>query len=390
MSENQTPAGPAIPTSRNPDEITPGSTPGAVEVPEDDAEPAFARMVPNAPAGGNPKTGEPAGTTSTDPGVHVPATVKIDHASDGVQDEPMRPAGSMPKFPAVADAAADKGGAGDAAEADGVPHVEQSPTSMLHIRPPQEEIDKRVAAREQAARTKPVLPRVIQVLLAVCYPVVLLVLALRLVTTNAFLWIEYHRPGFPGDTFGFSTGDRMSYGSYAVDYLLNLAPPRYLGDLVDTQGHPLFKPGEVSHMADVKSVIDLAFIVGTVLAIAMVIFCLYLRRRTVGGIRRSLFAGSIVTLALVLALGVLAVIGWTTFFTDLHELFFANGTWTFYVNDTLIRLFPEQFWMDAGLVVGVIILVVSTLTLAFTWPTKSRRTQVAKSRRPGRRAAATE
>ncbi|WP_288026095.1 TIGR01906 family membrane protein [Arthrobacter sp.] len=266
--------------------------------------------------------------------------------------------------------------------------VEQSPTTMLQVRPPQEEVDRRLAAREQAANTRPVLPRVFQVLMAVFYPVVLLVLAIRLVTTNAFLWIEYHRPGFPADTFGFTTDDRLTYGSYTVDYLLNFAGPRYLGDLVNSQGNPLFLEREVAHMADVKSLIDFAFLLGLVLAIIMVIAIIYLSRRSTGGVRRGLFAGSIVTLVLIIALGVLALMGWETFFTDFHKIFFANGTWTFYTDDTLIRLFPSDFWSDAGIFIGAFVLVVSSLTLAFTWPTKDRRHAVARAKRPGRRAAA--
>ncbi|NVM94431.1 TIGR01906 family membrane protein [Arthrobacter sp. AETb3-4] len=266
--------------------------------------------------------------------------------------------------------------------------VEESPTTMLQVRPPQEEVDRRLAAREQAANTKPVLPRVFQVLMAVFYPVVLLVLAIRLVTTNAFLWIEYHRPGFPADSFGFSTDDRLTYGSYTVDYLLNFAGRRYLGGLVNTEGKPLFLDREVAHMADVKSLIDLAFLLGLVLAIVMVIGIIYLSRRSTGGVRRGLFAGSIATLVLIIGLGVLAVMGWETFFTDFHKIFFANGTWTFYTDDTLIRLFPSQFWSDAGIFIGAFVLVVSSLTLAFTWPTKDRRQAVARAKRPGRRAAA--
>ena len=123
--------------------------------------------------------------------------------------------------------------------------------------------ERRNAEREQAAKAKPVLPRVLQVLLAVFYPVILLVLAVRAVTSPLFLWVEYNRPGFPGDGYGFSTDDRMTYGSYAVDYLSNWSGPRYLGDLVDQSGERLFKDGEVSHMADVKAVILSTFGAGS-------------------------------------------------------------------------------------------------------------------------------
>jgi integral membrane protein (TIGR01906 family) len=233
--------------------------------------------------------------------------------------------------------------------------------------------ERRNAEREQAAKAKPVLPRVMQVLLAVFYPIILLVLAVRAVTSPLFLWVEYNRPGFPGDGYGFSTDDRMTYGSYAVDYLSNWSGPRYLGDLVDQSGERLFKVGEVSHMADVKAVILSTFGAGTLLILLGLVAVIYLKRKHNGGVRRGLFAGSIVTLAIIIGLGTLAVLGWEQFFTDFHHIFFANGTWTFTLQDTLIRLFPGQFWMDAGIVIGALVLLASVLTLILTWPTRRRR-----------------
>jgi integral membrane protein (TIGR01906 family) len=257
---------------------------------------------------------------------------------------------------------------------------EPLPTSALQIRPPEEEVERRNAEREQAAKAKPILPRVMQVLLAICYPVILLVLAVRVVASPLFLWAEYNRPGFPGDGYGFNTDDRMTYGSYAVDYLSNWSGPRYLGELVSRSGDKLFKDGEVSHMADVKLVILSAFAAGAVLVLLSLIAMIYLRRRSAGGVRRGLFAGSIITLALITGLGVFATLGWQQFFTEFHRIFFADGTWTFSLQDTLIRLFPTQFWVDAGIVIGALVLLASLLTLILTWPTRKRRGLPKKAR----------
>ena len=322
------------------------------------------------------------------PAAAAPSKIKLDGAS---ASQPMRPAARLPRLPDAEDAPTAVIPA-PAESAEAVTKKEPGPdpqqtaatspqqkaapateTSKIAVRPPAEEIARRQAAMEKAANTKPVLTRVFQVLLAVFYPVVLLVLAIRLVTSNVFLWVEYHRPGFPADSFGFSTEDRVTYGSYTVDYLLNFAPARYLGGLVDKIGNPLFLDREVGHMEDVKSVIVMAFVVGLVLAAIMVVGMVYLVRRSRGGIRRGLFAGSIATLAVIIGLGVFAVTGWEAFFTEFHKIFFKDGTWTFYTDDTLIRLFPSQFWMDAGIFIGVFVLVVSSLTLAFTWPTRERR-----------------
>ena len=248
-----------------------------------------------------------------------------------------------------------------------------------------EEAERRAKEREKAAAGKPVLARVLQVMVAVFFPVVVLAAAVRAVATPLFLWAEYHRPGFPDDAYGFTTDDRMTYGSYAVDYLTNLSGSRYLGDLVGDGGQPLYLASEVSHMADVKAVLTWAFAAAAVMVILGLFALLYLRRRSPGGIRRALFAGAVATLALMSVLVVLAILGWEQFFTQVHTLFFANGNWTFRLDDTLIRLFPAQFWMDAGIVIAALVLAACTVVLATCWPTKARRESVRRAREDARR-----
>ena len=232
---------------------------------------------------------------------------------------------------------------------------------------------ERRAAREAALGAKPPLARTLQVLLAVAYPFVLLILAIRLIASPVFLWIAYQRPGFPADGFGFSTSDRMLYGSYGVDYLNNFADSRYLGELRDTLGNPLFLNTEVQHMLDVKNVISTTYVAGLLLAALVVVALVYLGKRYAGGIRRGLFAGAVATLGLFTVLGTLAVLGWEAFFTGFHKIFFANGTWTFNYSDTLIRLYPPQFWIDAAIGIAGLVVITALVTLLATWPTAKRR-----------------
>ena len=248
-----------------------------------------------------------------------------------------------------------------------------------------QEAQRRSLERERAAAAKPILARVIQVMIAVFFPVMLLAAAIRAVATPMFLWIEYHRPGFPADGFGFSTEDRMTYGSYAVDYLLNFASPRYLGDLVTPDGDPLYLASEVSHMADVKMVLGIAFLSALGMALLSIAGGIYLARRCPGGIRRALFAGAVATLALIVALLVAAVLAWEQFFTQVHSIFFSQGNWTFRLDDTLIRLFPSQFWMDSSGTVAALVLLASLIVLVFTWPTKRRRERSRLAREAARR-----
>lgn len=225
---------------------------------------------------------------------------------------------------------------------------------------------------EEVARDKRGASRVFQVLIAIFVPVLVMVAAIRLVASPVFLWIAYNRPGFPQDGAGFGTDDRLVYGSYGVDYLFNAADSRYLAELAPG-GETLFADAEVSHMTDVKWVMLITMAVGLLLLVLTLIFALLLRRWRPGGVARGVFAGAWVTLGLVIAVAVLAVLSWQQFFDAFHRVLFEEGTWTFSEDSALIRLYPEQFWMDAGIAVVGLVVVIAVLALIVTWPTRRRR-----------------
>lgn len=236
-----------------------------------------------------------------------------------------------------------------------------------------DEARRRAALRRDALADEPRFPRLQQVFLAVVLPLVLLAAAVRAVATPLFLWAEYHRPGFPADSWGFSTEERMVFGSYGLDYVLNWAPPAFLGGLRDADGAPLFLDSEVAHMTDVKLVLQIALAVVAVLAVLAVVSALYLRARAPGAASGALFFGAWLTVVLLVLLAVAAVLAWEQFFALFHSLFFAEGSWTFRASDTLIRLYPTQFWTDAAIAVGALALLGALVVMAATWPTAFRR-----------------
>jgi integral membrane protein (TIGR01906 family) len=218
------------------------------------------------------------------------------------------------------------------------------------------------------------LARVAQTYLVIAFPVLLVLLAARLVMTPLFLRVEYNRADFPADPFGFTREDRLTYAPYALNYLLNGEGIEYLADLEFPDGTGLYNANELRHMRDVKAVTQFAFSGAVVVGIIAIIAALYLQHSTQGGLRRALFYGALFTLALVATIIVLAVVNWEFFFVTFHQLFFQSGTWYFPTSDTLIRLFPEQFWFDAALVIGAITVLASLVVLGITRFVKSRPT----------------
>ena len=219
---------------------------------------------------------------------------------------------------------------------------------------------------------KPVFPRILQWVVAILTPFVLLAGAVRLVASSGVLWLIYHVPGFPADQAGFTTKDRVLNGSYGVDYLNNFAGSKYLSQ-VQTENGPLFTANEVSHMADVKSLVQLCYLVGVIALVLLLISFIILRKTYPGGIRRGLFAGSIVTFVLLIAVAVLALLGWDEFFVGFHQFFFSHGNWQFAWDDSLIRLYPPMYWIYSAGLLGGLLLIGNLVLMLTTWPTRRRR-----------------
>ncbi len=209
--------------------------------------------------------------------------------------------------------------------------------------------------------------RLAQCIITLLFPILLVLLAVRLVMTPLFLQVEYQRSGFPEDYYGFSTEDRLHYGPVAIEYLLSSADISLLSDLSFSGGGTLYNIRELGHMRDVKIVTQAAFAFGLFGAVLFVLCTLYLYRTQRARLLAAVARGAWLTIGLIVAIVIGAVVAWDTFFTGFHNLFFTSGTWQFAYSDTLIRLFPEQFWFDAAIVIGAITFAGSLIPLLLIW-----------------------
>jgi integral membrane protein (TIGR01906 family) len=181
-------------------------------------------------------------------------------------------------------------------------------------------------------------------------PLTLLMLGVRLLLTPLFPAIEYQMPGFPPDSYGFSQQDRLTWAQPSILYLVNDQPLSYLADLRLADGSPLYNERELSHMQDVKNVVQTLLRVWYLHLAGLMGLALWAGRTgQKQAILRGLSQGGFLTVALLLGLGAFAAISFWEFFAWFHSLFFAGDTWLFSYSDSLIRLFPLRFWQDAVL-----------------------------------------
>ena len=198
-----------------------------------------------------------------------------------------------------------------------------------------------------------------QWLLVLALPLVLLAGNLRLVTGHWFVRWEYRRPGFPTDPFGLSTEERIRLAAVCQDYLASNAGISLLADLQLPDGDRAFNERELSHMEDVQAVYLWLSVSGAIAALlwagGAAVLAASGRARDV--IPAALLRGSLFALGLLTAVGSFMLISWGRFFTAFHRLFFEGDTWVFPPSDTLIRLFPNRFWVDIGAaLVGLLVI----------------------------------
>lgn len=177
--------------------------------------------------------------------------------------------------------------------------------------------------------------------------------------TPAFVRFEQDRSGVAALT-GFDSAQ------------LDVVTGALLGDLVLWRGSfdiqadrfPLLSERERGHMRDVRGVFAgffaLALAGAATLAVAF--------RRSRGSEARvaawrAVASGARALAVAIAVVGVFAVFAFDAAFELFHRLFFSEGSFSFDpATDRLVQLFPMQFWSEAAIAVGVVVLGVAILT----------------------------
>ncbi len=211
---------------------------------------------------------------------------------------------------------------------------------------------------------------VIRWIVILAMPVLIVLMSARVMVNTWYPSFEYAKANFPPDLFGFTPAQRLEFATTSINFLNAPEPPevavKMLEDLrLPGTDQPLFTIYENSHMVDVKRLMDQLWRVLWIGAavVALGLAGLLIPRRTRAEGYAAIFGGGLLTTGLLTALILLVLLSWNWFFIAFHGVFFDAGTWTFNWSDSLIRLFPDKFWFDAGvllvggaLVAGVIVM----------------------------------
>lgn len=143
-------------------------------------------------------------------------------------------------------------------------------------------------------------------------------------------------------------------GKISLNYLVNDQGISYLGDLKFADNTPFYNERELSHMSDVKNLIQTSLKVWYVALVALLLLWFWSwRKKWSGTFWRGVARGGLLTIGVIVAVLIGVATNFDALFRGFHAIFFTGNTWLFYTNDSLIRLFPEKLWSDAFLFMGI-------------------------------------
>ena len=214
---------------------------------------------------------------------------------------------------------------------------------------------------------------------------------ITLIINPLYFESEYAKPDFPLDPFGLTQGQRGVLAGVVFDYLERWGSAETTIHLLEDarlpDGAPLFNSREITHMIDVKDLTNPVRLLGFAAAAVMIGGLLWLRKSKEGKavIPQILFGGGLFTTLFLGSIGLFIAVAWDVFFVTFHGLFFKGGTWTFAYSDGLIRLFPEVFFLDIGILMVGSILVAGLLVMAWGYTMKRKAISSRRTLKPKRK-----
>ncbi len=189
-------------------------------------------------------------------------------------------------------------------------------------------------------------------LFILCLPVLLL--SASIAGAVNCLWL--YKYGFDkydvGQTTGLADAELEKAARGLISYFNSDEEPISVTVVKDGEPFKLFNQREIAHLADVKGLIRLDYwllLGASVYVLGYSGLSLFFRKP---GYRHRLatgvVAGSGLTLALMLALGLAVLLDFDRFFWQFHIISFSNDFWQLDpTQDYLIMLFPQGFWYQA-------------------------------------------
>lgn len=156
---------------------------------------------------------------------------------------------------------------------------------------------------------------------------------------------------------GISEAELIFANGQINDYLVHGRSGALSITVIDQGGDavPLFNIRETAHMADVRDLVQVLFgvqivAVGALMGLAVMMLVLWPPR----ALAAAALYGSVLTAIILGLASMIAMSGFDAAWSQFHVIAFANDFWELDPDtDHLIQMFPEAFWFDVTMMIGV-------------------------------------
>ena len=208
---------------------------------------------------------------------------------------------------------------------------------------------------------------ILQALFIICVPLLLITTNVRIILNSAIIY-DYGFNKYKIEKYtGIEFEQLQVAGQQIRDYFNNDLDQITINISLHGDNVPnLFNEKEILHMYDVKQLVKMVYLVQLYSAILLSMGCVFIlfNPSTNGRILTLKYfsRGGMFTFSLVIAVSVLAIIGFDRLFLFFHLVSFSNELWILDPRtDYLIKIFEEIFFMDAAIFIGILTLFSSII-----------------------------
>ena len=245
----------------------------------------------------------------------------------------------------------------------------RDPSALDTLAEQDQNADVAVAGRQEDTRMGFV-RALASVLFVIALPVALVTTNVRLLA-NAPAVYDWAFDRYDAEAAtGLSRGDLDATAAALRDYFNNGEEIFYHTVTEDGIEQPVFNARETLHLKDVKSLfvtVNRAQVVTSLYVLGYVIaFFIWPRDGNLRALATHALLGLGLGLIVVGGIGVVAALGFESAFDRFHRILFANDLWQLDpATDHLIQMFPEPFWRDMTILLGVMCAVEALIIAAF-------------------------
>jgi len=195
-----------------------------------------------------------------------------------------------------------------------------------------------------------------KILMVVALPLAFFTFSVTIAFNSQWVYsYGFEKYDIPGTT-GLEKAELEKASRQMIEYFNSDEEFIFIEAIKDEVAFELFNEREVAHLKDVKGLVLLCYNVLLCSGLYILLFTALLlvrQTRQWAGLPRAVIMGSLLTLAIIAGLGIIALIDFRWFFWQFHLISFANDLWLLDpATDYLIMMFPQGFWLDATVLVA--------------------------------------